>query len=114
MATHGQALGVVMIASRLRWRRRRCRGWTGALTRIGVQVAGTERRHAARANTPWHLRFVWRFDEDSAVRRVFAVLVDREETKSDKDHVVHDKVRLDQIYGIDNGMTMSLCSVGVD
>ena len=48
------------------------------------------------------------------MRRVLAVLVDREETKSDKDHVVHDKVRLDQIYGINNGMTMSLCSVGID
>ena len=65
-----------MIASRLRWRLRRCRGWPGALSRIEVQVAGTERRHAARANTPWHLRFVWRFDEESAVRRVFAVVVD--------------------------------------
>ncbi len=44
---------------------------------IKVQVARTERRHAARANTPWHRRFIWRFDEDSAVRRVFAVVVDR-------------------------------------
>ena len=24
-----------------------------------------------------HRRFIWRFDEDSAVRRVFAVVVDR-------------------------------------
>ena len=47
--------------------------------------------------------FIWRFDEDSAVRRVLAVLVDREETKSDKDHVVHDKARLDQIYGNKSG-----------
>ena len=39
---------------------------------------------------------------------------DREETKSEKDHVVHDKVRLDQIYGMSNGKTMSLCSVGID
>ena len=41
------------------------------------------------------------------MRRVFADLVDREETKSDNDYVVHDKVRLDQIYGINNGMAIA-------